>query len=407
MANIEELSNYKHIHMIGIGGISMSGIAEILKNWGFTVTGSDTNSSNITDALIRTGIPVKIGHDLDNVAKADLVVYSAAIKNDDIELCKARELGIETIERGTFLGKLTKAFKNSICISGTHGKTTTTSMISVCFLQAFKDPSIQVGAVLKQLNSNYRVGNSEYFIIEACEYVESYLKLFPKTEVVLNIDDDHLDYFGSLDNIVKSFEKYVKLLPDNGLLVVNYDDINCRKLVKNTNAKIISYGIDTQNANFVARNITFNSNGFPTFDVYYNDNFYKINVYHLDNNTSSDVFNRIVAKENSSNYFDINSYVDNGIKDCYLNQSTKIVTLGDSDNRVNPNMFISEEDVTAIHSSTIGSINEEDLFYLMSRGISYNDSVKLIIKGMILSNINPDMENMERILSILDSIGGE
>ena len=138
-----------------------------------------------------------------------------------------------------------------------------------------------------------------------------------------------------------------------------------------------------------------------------NDNFYKINVYHLDNNTSSDVFNRIVAKENSSNYFDINSYVDNGIKDCYLNQSTKIVTLGDSDNRVNPNMFISEEDVTAIHSSTIGSINEEDLFYLMSRGISYNDSVKLIIKGMILSNINPDMENMERILSILDSIGGE
>ena len=404
MANIEELSNYKHIHMIGIGGISMSGIAEILKNWGFTVTGSDTNSSNITDALIRTGIPVKIGHDLDNVAKADLVVYSAAIKNDDVELCKARELGIETIERGTFLGKLTKAFKNSICISGTHGKTTTTSMISVCFLQAFKDPSIQVGAVLKQLNSNYRVGNSEYFIIEACEYVESYLKLFPKTEVVLNIDDDHLDYFGSLDNIVKSFEKYVKLLPDNGLLVVNYDDINCRKLVKNTNAKIISYGIDTQNANFVARNITFNSNGFPTFDVYYNDNFYKINVYHLDNNTSSDVFNRIVAKENSSNYFDINSYVDNGIKDCYLNQSTKIVTLGDSDNRVNPNMFISEEDVTAIHSSTIGSINEEDLFYLMSRGISYNDSVKLIIKGMILSNINPDME---RILSILDSIGGE
>ena len=393
--------------MIGIGGISMSGIAEILKNWGFTVTGSDTNSSNITDALIRTGIPVKIGHDLDNVAKADLVVYSAAIKNDDIELCKARELGIETIERGTFLGKLTKAFKNSICISGTHGKTTTTSMISVCFLQAFKDPSIQVGAVLKQLNSNYRVGNSEYFIIEACEYVESYLKLFPKTEVVLNIDDDHLDYFGSLDNIVKSFEKYVKLLPDNGLLVVNYDDINCRKLVKNTNAKIISYGIDTQNANFVARNITFNSNGFPTFDVYYNDNFYKIDIHHLDKDTSSDIFNRVIAKENSSNYFDINSYVDNGIKNCYLNQSTKIVSLGESANRVNPNMFISEEDVTAIHSSTIGSINEDDLFYLMSKGINYSDSVKLIVKGMILSNINPDMEYREKILNILDTIGGE
>ena len=127
----------------------------------------------------------------------------------------------------------------------------------------------------------------------------------------------------------------------------------------------------------------------------------------MDKDTSSDIFNRVIAKENSSNYFDINSYVDNDIKNCYLNQSTKIVSLGESANRVNPNMFISEDDVTAIHSSTIGSINEDDLFYLMSRGISYNDSVKLIIKGMILSNINPDMENMERILSILDLIGGE
>lgn len=206
MANLEELNKYNHIHMIGIGGISMSGIAEILKNWGFTVTGSDINNSAIIETLIKNGIPVKIGHDLENVAKADLVVYSAAIKKDDIELLKAKELGVETIERGSFLGKLTKAFKNSICISGTHGKTTTTSMISVCFLEACKDPSIQVGAVLKQLHSNYRVGNSEYFIIEACEYVESYLKLFPKTEVILNIDDDHLDYFGTLDNIVKSLK---------------------------------------------------------------------------------------------------------------------------------------------------------------------------------------------------------
>ena len=270
MANLEELNKYNHIHMIGIGGISMSGIAEILKNWGFTVTGSDINNSAIIETLIKNGIPIKIGHDLENVAKADLVVYSAAIKKDDIELLKAKELGVETIERGSFLGKLTKAFKNSICISGTHGKTTTTSMISVCFLEACKDPSIQVGAVLKQLHSNYRVGNSEYFIIEACEYVESYLKLFPKTEVILNIDDDHLDYFGTLDNIVKSFEKYVRLLPDNGLLVTNYDDINCKKLVKQTKAKVVSYGIQNTNANFVARNITFNNNGFPVFDVYYN-----------------------------------------------------------------------------------------------------------------------------------------
>ena len=136
-------------------------------------------------------------------------------------------------------------------------------------------------------------------------------------------------------------------------------------------------------------------------------NFYKFNIFHLNSSTSSDIFNRVIAKENSSNYFDINSYVENGIKDCYLNQSTKIVTLGDSDNRINPNMFTHEEETTAIHSSTIGSINEEDVFYLMSRGISYSDSVRLIVKGMILSNINPDMEIRERILGILEMIGGD
>ena len=150
--------------------------------------------------------------------KANLVVYSAAIKPDDIELVRAKELNIPIIERGTFLGKLTKAFKNTICISGTHGKTTTTSMVSLCFLEACKDPSIQVGAYLNAIDGNYRVGNSEYFIIEACEYVESYLKFFPKTEVILNIDNDHLDYFGTLENIVISFGKYVRLLPDDGLI---------------------------------------------------------------------------------------------------------------------------------------------------------------------------------------------
>lgn len=275
MANIDELKQYKHIHLIGIGGVSMSGIAEILHSWGFIVTGSDTNESEVTNKLIKNHIPVVIGHDLANVAKANLVVYSAAVKKDDVELVKARELKIPIIERGTFLGMLTKAFKNTICVSGTHGKTTTTSMISLCFLEACKDPSIQVGAYLKQLNGNYRVGTSEYFIIEACEYVESYLKLFPRTEVILNIDNDHLDYFGSLENIVKSFGNYVKLIPDNGLLVINWDDANCRQIAKNTTAKVLTFGIENESANFIARNITFNSNGFPTFDVYYNNNFYK------------------------------------------------------------------------------------------------------------------------------------
>ena len=274
MANIDELRNYNRIHMIGIGGISMSGIAEILKHWGLTVTGSDTTKSEITDKLVAQGIPVIIGHDLDNVAKADVVVYSAAVKDDDPELVKAKNLNIPIITRGTFLGKITKAFANSICVSGTHGKTTTTSMISVCFLEAHKDPSIQVGAYLKQIDGNYRVGSSEYFIIEACEYVESYLKLFPKTEIILNIDNDHLDYFKNIDNIVASFKKYVKLLPSDGLLVVNADDARCKEVAKECAAKTITYGIENDHANYIARNIHFDKNGFSSFDVYHNNFFW-------------------------------------------------------------------------------------------------------------------------------------
>ena len=275
MANLEELEKYRKIHMIGIGGVSMSGIAEILNHWGFSVTGSDASQSEYTNDLIAHGIPVKIGHDLENVSRADLVVYTAAINQEDPELVQARKLYIPTIERADFLGILTKVFNDTICISGTHGKTTTTSMISSCFLEGKLDPTIQVGAFLKQINGNYRLGNSEYFIIEACEYVESFLKFYPKTEVILNIDNDHLDYFKDMEHIILAFQKYVKLLPANGLLVINSDDPNCVKLSKCTEAKTVTFGINNQKANFVARNINFNKNGFPTFDVYYNDTFYK------------------------------------------------------------------------------------------------------------------------------------
>lgn len=275
MANLDELKQYKNIHMIGIGGTSMSGIAEILKNWNFNVTGSDLNVSENTNKLIKNGIKVTIGHDLQSLSRSDVVIYSAAISNDDIEIKRARELHIPTIERADFLGLITKAFKNTICVSGTHGKSTTTSMLSVCFLEACKDPSVQVGAELKQLNGNYRVGNSEYFIIEACEYVESFLKFFPKTEIILNIDNDHLDYFKDLEHIKTSFAKYVRLLPDDGLLVLNADDENSSHLSRFTTAKTITYGIKNEHANFLARNIQFDQNGFASFDVYFNNTFYK------------------------------------------------------------------------------------------------------------------------------------
>ena len=275
MANLNQLRLFRNIHMRGIGGTSMSGIAEMLKHWGFHVTGSDDNASELTDKLIAKGIPVTIGYDLESVAKSNLVVYTAAIKPDDPELIKAQELNIPIAERAEFLGEITKAFENTICVSGTHGKTTTTSMISLCFIEAGLDPTVQVGALLKQLEGNSRIGNSEYFVLEACEYVESFLNFHPKAEVILNIDNDHLDYFKTIDNIKLAFEKYVELLPEDGLLVLNADDPNCAALAKSSQSRIVTFGLEKNNANFVARNITFNSKGFATFDAYFNNNFYK------------------------------------------------------------------------------------------------------------------------------------
>ena len=272
--SIENLKKYKHIHLIGIGGVSMSGIAEILHHFGLFVTGSDCTKSKITDRLSSHGIYVSIGHSTSLVEKSDLVIYSAAISYDDPELVCARRKNIVVVERADFVGFLTRIYNETICISGTHGKTTTTSMISLCFIEAGLDPNIQVGAYLKQINGNYRVGNGDYFILEACEYVESFLKFNPKSEVILNIDNDHLDYFKTFDNIKTAFKKYASLLPRDGLLVTNADDENCLALRNNTYAKVTTFGIKNSKANFVARNISFDKNGFPRFDVYYNNSFF-------------------------------------------------------------------------------------------------------------------------------------
>jgi UDP-N-acetylmuramate--alanine ligase len=259
--------------MIGIGGISMSGIAEILHHWGITVTGSDASESEITEKLQSNGITVHIGTNPALVEKAKLVIHTAAIKQDHPELIAAKYNNIPIVERSDFVGYLTKIYKDTIGVSGTHGKTTTTSMLSVCFLEANYDPTIQVGGLLKQINGNYRIGNSEYFILEACEYVESFLKFSPKSEIVLNIDNDHLDYFINFDNIKNAFIKYANLLPEDGSLVLNADDENCLDLRNHTKAKVITYGINNKNANYIAKNISFDDNGFAKYDVYYNNNY--------------------------------------------------------------------------------------------------------------------------------------
>ena len=275
MKNFNSLINYKNIYFIGIGGVSMSGIAHTLKHFGYNVSGSDTSDSSAIHSLVNNGIPVFIGHHPDKIKNAELVVYTAAISQNDPELITAKQLNIPTMERAVFLGILTKCFDDTITISGTHGKTTTTSMISLCFLNANLNPSIQVGAYLKNISGNYVVGNSNYFIIEACEYVESFLHFSPKASVVLNIDNDHLDYFKTIDNIQKAFEKYVKLLPVDGLLVTNADDERCIAISKFSKSKVITYAINNMNANIIAKNILFDNNGFPEFDVYKDSNFYE------------------------------------------------------------------------------------------------------------------------------------
>jgi len=273
------LKNYKNVYMIGIGGISMSGLAHILVNWGFNVSGSNNEENNVLNGLRENSINVYVPHDYNNINdNVDLVVYTAAIKEDNPELVHAKELNIPIMERGEFLGELTKLFSNTIGVAGTHGKTSTTSMVSLCFLRANLDPTIQVGSLLNQIGGNYKVGKSEHFIIEACECKDSYLNFKQKSAIILNIDNDHLDYFKTFDNIKKSFKEYVSHLPSDGLLVLNGDDKNCLELALSTNAKIITYGIG-ENNNYRALNIKFDELGHGSYDLYkYNEFIDRINL---------------------------------------------------------------------------------------------------------------------------------
>ena len=216
------LSNYRHIHCIGIGGVGLSAIAEIFLSRGYWVSGSDMKESDVLDKLKNAGALVFIGHDEINALGADLVVYSAAISHDNPELLAAVNNGIPIATRAEVLGALMQEYKNSIAISGTHGKTTTTSMVSLILENSQLDPTILVGGNLSAFNGNVKVGQGDYFVTEACEYMDSFLSLFPRYEIILNIDSDHLDYFKDIDHIVSSFEQFARLVPLDGAIVA-YD----------------------------------------------------------------------------------------------------------------------------------------------------------------------------------------
>lgn len=254
------------IHFIGIGGISMSAIAEILKQAGHTVTGSDSSASSVTKRLTERGIPVFIGHRAEQIDGADIVVYTAAIHSDNPELSAAKAKGIPTYERCTVLGELMRSYRYPILVSGTHGKTTTTSMLATVFLEAEADPTVLVGGTLSDIDGNLRIGGDTYFISEACEYVESFLSFYPYLAIILDVEEDHLDYFRDLDHIISAFHRFGALVPKEGTVVVNGDDENALAAVRGLTCNICTAGLDPKN-DYHAENIVFDERACAGFTV--------------------------------------------------------------------------------------------------------------------------------------------
>ncbi|WP_066889687.1 UDP-N-acetylmuramate--L-alanine ligase [Clostridium nigeriense] len=255
----------KKVHFIGIGGISMSGLAALLLTKGYKVSGSDSKESEITEKLKAEGAEIYIGHNKSNIKNVDLIVYTAAIPSDNPEIIEAKKQNIELLDRAEFLGLIMKGHKYNVAIAGTHGKTTSTSMLSHITLKADLDPTILVGGELDVIGGNFKIGDSEYFVTEACEYKESFLKFFPYIGVILNIDADHLDYYRDLNHIKETFEKFSNIIPKDGYLIGYCEDENVAEVLSKATCNTISYGIDKGDVR--ATNISFDNKGCATFTV--------------------------------------------------------------------------------------------------------------------------------------------
>ena len=248
------------VHFIGIGGISMSGLAEILLTEGFAVSGSDQNRSELTDHLAALGAEVHIGHRAENIRPdMGLVVYTAAIHPDNPEYQKTLELGIPLMSRADLLGQIMTHYGEAICISGTHGKTTTTGMVSTILMECGADPTISIGGVLPGMSGsgNIRVGGREHFVCESCEYTNSFLSFFPTTAVILNVAEDHLDFFKDIDDIRHSFRRFAELVPANGLLAVNRDIDDFEYFTKDLPCRTVTYSADDPAADYTAQDIIY------------------------------------------------------------------------------------------------------------------------------------------------------
>lgn len=256
------IQGVKKIHLIGIGGSGMCPLAEILHSKGYILTGSDNNESDPLKRIKALGIKVYMGHSAQNVKDAELIVYSAAISQDNPEIVEAKRLGIPLMERSHLLGALTRYYDNVIGVCGTHGKTTVSSMITHILILNKQNPTAVIGGKLPLINSNGIAGDSDTMVCESCEFVDTFLQLSPDKAVLLNIDNDHLDYFKTMDNLVASFSKFVNMA---SLTFVNGDDELCLKAAEN--CQYMTFGLDKKN-DFYADNIERGKYGF-CFDVMY------------------------------------------------------------------------------------------------------------------------------------------
>ena len=269
MYNID-FNNPIHIHFIGIGGISMSGLAHILSDRHFTVSGPDNNETALTKELCDAGCKIFYSQTANNITDdIDLVVYTAAISKTNPELAEAVSRGIPTMTRAELLGQIMANYRIAVNVAGTHGKTTTTSMVTEVLMAGECDPTISVGGILDSIGGNIRIGQSDIFVTEACEYTNSFLSFFPTVAVITNIDEDHLDFFSGIDEIIDSFKKYAELTAGKGCVIAAGGDENVKKAFADSTLDVKYYGIGKE-FEYHAENLTYKA-GFPSFEVWHND----------------------------------------------------------------------------------------------------------------------------------------
>ena len=256
----------RRAHLVGIGGVSMSPLAEVLHKAGMVITGSDMRNSATVEHLRSLGIPVAIGHRAENIQGAELVIRTAAVHDSNPEIAAAHAQGIPVFERAQAWGSIMRGYKNALCISGTHGKTTTTSMCTHIIMAAQMDPTVMIGGTLPLLGSGYRVGHGDTIILESCEYCNSFLSFFPTVAVILNIEADHLDFFKDLEDVEHSFRAFADRVPENGLIVANADDANTMHTLEGEARPILTFGLEQGDVH--AANLTWEK-GLPSFDVIY------------------------------------------------------------------------------------------------------------------------------------------